>query len=117
VRRNAHQSPGLSFIRRNSSKKRMRYLSQTSGSFVSHWEPGSLSSKKKEDGVDGAKLVKGSNLELKKSTNKKSPSPKSKRCLLVYKNGEMVYWKETVFVCENGNTNQSGNTGQSNIPQ
>lgn len=69
---------------------------------MSHWEVGSAHNNKIHDEVELDEVKLTGVAVVPKRTQKKASRPKSKKCLLLYKNGEMVYWKETP--CENGNT-------------
>jgi len=126
VRRRAHKK--LSLIHRNSSNRRsQRFLSQTSATFVSHWEVGSHQCDQKviKDEVELNDVKPNGNTSKtsskKKMIAKKSSSLQSRKCLL-YKSGEMApfRWKDSVFVCENGTNNQSNNkqkeSEQNDIP-
>jgi hypothetical protein len=117
VRRRAHPSKKFSLIQGNTSNRRSeRFLSQTSASFVSHWEVGAHQCDKKviKDEVELNDVQPNGNTSKttskKKMETKKSSSPQSRKCLL-YKSGGMTpfRWKDPLFVSENGTNNQSNN--------
>ncbi len=129
VRRRAHPSKKFSLIHRNTSNRRSeRFLSQTSASFVSHWEVGAHQKVNKDEVEVEVELnhVKPNGNSSKTSSNKKiiakKSSPLQSRKCLLYKSGEMApfRWKDSVFVCENGSNNQSNNkqkeSDQNDIP-
>jgi len=87
----------FSFVRRNSSNRRSRFLSQTSASFVSNWEVGNHHNDKVIKDAVELNDVKpsGTKTDLKKNPMKNTKnSPQSRKCLL-YKAGEVVRWTES----------------------
>jgi hypothetical protein len=102
VRRGAGASKSrFRFFCRNSSNRRsQRFLSQTSASFVSHWEAGQ-NNVNKTNGGDLEMVEVNSCVD--KSKNPKKKSSPERKCLLFYKPGKkVVLWKDPMSVCENG---------------